>query len=490
MHDDFLNKVRDAIVSIMKDKKKNNELTVGDKWTLNELNTIIRLASINLNQARSRFEKLKIKVTPASKQQQQAGDDDEAVENNVKGRVVASHKHIEKKLKSIMVMDKISIDIQILQQYILTWCTDTKFIDDWLSHYELCNTSLEKYNHQQNPYYTWLACYNEEAALVGRPVSYIVSGIKVERTPEGFYGPKIFKLFTNEFYNYTSYLCHVIKMANASNIHRVKTWDERIAIVAAYVAKNKTKRAEVKKPFKLFTPKEILLDQIKTETVWEDDVIGFPIRMPALNEKILVKDKYYDIGVLVRILCMCRDCPAKEHIENMLGYKLRLHGPKIPAALFERLKYTAPSSYVYGQHRYYLLKLIFGLKLPRAHPYDMGQLADIIWRFSHFYINFIHDRKNSPILELVLINLFNTDRFKMYKPLIPLIPHLSSPKFDSVKSVWMFRFLPEFSNLLVSEKKIPDSWYTNDDDTSLDDVYTRYAIDHNTEGNIISTSKI
>ena len=489
MHDDFLNKVRDAIITIVMKKKKNGMLSTCDTWVLNELNTIIRLSSINLNQAKSKFEKLKIKTTPTHNKQQV--ENEEAVtENKMKTRVVASYKHIEKKLKSIMVMDKISIDIQVLQQYILSWCSDIRNVDEWMSHFEYCQSSLEKYNHQQNPYYTWLNAYNEEAILIERPKCYTISTINIERTPEGFYGPKIFKLFTNEFYNYTCYINSIIKMTNASNIHRVKTWEDRYAIVSAYVFKNKNKPAVIKKPFKYFTPKEILLDQNKIDYVWEDDVIGNPVRMPAINERILVNDKYYDIGVLIRMLRICRDCQEKRRIEELLGFRLRLHGPKIPPAIFDRLKYNIPSSYVYGQHRYYLLKLIFNLRLPRAHPYDMTQLADIIWRFSHFYINFIHDRKNSPILELVLINLFQTERFKVYKPLIPLIPHYSSPKFDSIKSVWLYRFLPEFSKLLIPEKKIPMSWYTNDEGSIMNDVYEHYAIDTYTEGNIIASSKI
>lgn len=421
--------------------------------------------------------------------------------NNGETLVITSKKHIEKKFKSITCTDKITPCLYPLFNLVVEWCTHPEYLHDWMNHYIIATTSLEKYQNVENPYYSWVEDYNKEIEKMNLPMINRITDIKIERDQNHYYGPHVFKLFTNEFYNLTAMISGLLKLYRSSTILKIQSTEKVLDIISTYCHNARDNRGKARIVNTIMNGKTIVRkgsSKIKNEysITWADDLLTTNldnvVRLPNVTEVITINGIVYDIGVFIHGLRCQPTTPLKEKIEEMFGQKLRIHGNIIPVEIFNQLN-TIPSSFQYGQHRYNFLTSIFRIKIPPVHPNDFEIMCEIIWNFNVFYIKYLTHRRNSPIMELVLINILTLDRFKKYRGLITLMPHKDSPKYNTIKTVWMYHFIPRCSrylNTVLNSNKVSDDWFKNYNSNFLEQFIDKYNINDYTACTINATSKV
>lgn len=297
---------------------------------------------------------------------------------------IDTSKHIVKQLNTLTGRINPPNALNKILPYLEIWFIERKYIKDYLIY-------VNQLDHWKNKY----------LFLSGETIDDSYFDEVVERKPESLCSYKIFKLYTDTFYEMTN----LIKTYSSfSNNMSVLQEDEILEICRAYYNDNQ--------------------------------------RMPSNNEIYEYKGIKYEIGKYI-ISKMFVDINSKTSIKQNLNdiFKTNI---RMPGLMFDYSKVygsdNIPKKFTYQQNYIFIIHKIYNIEYYNILESDKQIICDIMMKFNAFVKDVKSKQSgknhNSCLWQISLLYVFELPWFRCYKDIIKILPIKISNTTTGIGEMW------------------------------------------------------
>lgn len=297
---------------------------------------------------------------------------------------IDTSKHIVKQLNTLTGRINPPTALNKILPYLEIWFIERKYIKDYLIY-------VNQLEHWKNKY----------LFLSGETIDDSYFDEIVERKPESLCSYKIFKLYTDTFYEMTNLIKTYSSFSNNMSILQE---DEILEICRAYYNDNQ--------------------------------------RMPSNNEIYEYKGIKYEIGKYI-ISKMFVDINSKTSIKQNLNdiFKTNI---RMPGLMFDYSKVygsdNIPKKFTYQQNYIFIIHKIYNIEYYNILESDKQIICDIMMKFNAFVKDVKSKQSgknhNSCLWQISLLYVFELPWFRCYKDIIKILPIKISNTTTGIGEMW------------------------------------------------------
>ena len=310
---------------------------------------------------------------------------------------IDSSKHSTKQLNILTgTVNPPSIIIRIMP-FIEEWFKNKKHIHEWLNY----NGNMKK----------WLRIYNENSSSKRIDESYF--NVPFKEGIDNVYNTRIFRLYTDEFYELTSRVCNYYKYEN-----NISSLSDEITF-------------------------KICQDYYNLYHKVPEDKETFCYESVNLKNPFNTDEYVYDIGkfiVHMKIHDYKSETEFKQRLNQLFNTTLTL-----PGLIFEYTdicgaKEHIPKKFIYQQNYIYIIHKIFNIAYSEINESDKDCICKIIMDFNAYLKELKKNRTgknhNSCLWQISLAYILELPYFRCYQGLTRILPIKYSSTIASIKEVW------------------------------------------------------
>ena len=324
-----------------------------------------------------------------------------------------SSKHLMKQLKILTNECNPPMSINKIIPYVKTWFLDKSYIKHWLTY--------------RNTMEEW---FNKYKLNVGIKIDESYFDVPFKQGIDNLIHYKVFKMFTDEFYNLTLLVTQYNEFEN--NMSDL-TQEQQLEILEAYQAEN-NKLPEGEDTFKY---------TLNGETT------NFEVG------RFIIKQQISDIEAKTEF---------KKRLNQIFGCII-----KLPGLMFNynelydtNRKEKIPKKFTYQQNYVFIIHEVFNIPYYNILEADKQQICQIMLNFNN-YLKLVKREQtgknhNSCLWQISLGCVLKLPFFRCYADIIKILPIKESATINSIKEAWdMFLIthheeLESFTNILRKEK--------------------------------------
>ena len=324
-----------------------------------------------------------------------------------------SSKHLMKQLKILTNESNPPMSITKIIRYIRIWFLDKSYIKSWLSY--------------RNTFKEWFKKYKLNTGIK-IDMSYFDEQFK--QGVDNLIHYKVFKMFTDEFYNLTLLVTQYNEFDN--NMSDL-TQEQQLEILQAYYSEyKKIPEGEEKFKYKL-----------------GNEIGNFDVG------RFIIKQQISDIEAKTEF---------KQKLNQIFGHEI-----KLPGLMFNYIelydtnrKEKIPKKFTYQQNYVFIIHEVFNIPFYNILEADKQQICQIMLDFNN-YLKLVKREQtgknhNSCLWQISLSCVLKLPFFRCYADIIKILPVKESITINLIKETWdMFLIshhdeLEKFTNILRKEK--------------------------------------
>lgn len=343
---------------------------------------------------------------------------------------VDNSKHIMKQLKILTGEARPPISIQKILQYVKTWFLDKKYIKEWLTYTDKLEDWYKKYE-----------------AITGSRIDSTYFDEEIIRHIDHLCNYKVFKMYTDVFYNLTNLVKHYDGFEN--NMSEISQ-EEQYDICVRYLGDS---------PDKAF-PEE--------NTIYEVEGMKYEIG------KFITKQMITDVGA---------ETDFKIRLEKLFGRDVRLPGLMFNYSELYEIKDNIPKKFAYQQNYIFIVHEIYNIRFYNILENDKQVMCDIMMDFNNYLKGLKKDQSgrnhNSCLWQISLSCILRLPYFRCYSDIIKILPMKMSNTIAIINEAWNLYTILHYDELSkyrnILRKEIREE--VNEVTTVKDDMNTGELLD-------------
>lgn len=298
---------------------------------------------------------------------------------------IDTSKHIVKQLNTLIGKINTPSSLNKILPYLKKWFLNRHYIRDYLNYVGKLETWIEKYN-----------------KLSTEPLKENYFDEKIEAVPDSLCGYKIFKLYTDTFYEMTDLI----------------------------------------RTYNLFTNNMNIIDEALVLEICQSYYDEFK-KIPDENEIYEYKKSKYEIGkYIVSMLITDPNCETefKQNLNKIFNTTL-----KLPGLMFDFKKIygseNIPKKFTYQQNYIFIIHDIYNIPYYNIIESDKQIICDIMMSFNN-YVKEIKSKQsgknhNSCLWQISLLYVFELPWFRCYRDIIKILPIKINNTTSNIGELWV-----------------------------------------------------